>query len=508
MPRNQKIESVESLVKQLAELRVQGRRIVQCDGIFDLVHIGHIRHLEAARNAGDFLFVTVTPDRRVNRGPNRPVFSLELRMEALASLEIVDAVVANVWSSAAEAILNLQPDIFARGPDYQHPDPTVRDSLLAEQAAIEDVKGQYLITRDLSYRSIEVVGQRFSPMSHDAREYLHAFKARHSVGEVLQWLDKARELHVVVVGEAIIDEYQYVEAIGKSSKEPVLATRKLNGEKFAGGALAVANNIAEFVPEVELISLLGSDDENAALAKSHLKDNVVATFIPWIDAPTIVKRRYIESYSFAKLFEVYSMTDEPLPDAIREELDSALSDSVSAADVVVAIDFGHGMMSPSTIDLMCGRSRFLALNVQSNAGNHGFHTLSKYQRADFFSATENELRLEARDRYGSLRSLIKDVAGLLAASSAIVTRGKFGCLCFAIDDDTIEIPSLATEVVDRIGAGDAFFSVASLLAALDAPIELVGFTGNAASAQAVATIGHQRFLDRQILINNVKSLIQ
>ena len=65
-------------------------RIVQAHGCFDLLHLGHIRHLQAAKAAGDYLIVTVTPDEFVSKGPGRPVFPLEQRMEALRALACVD----------------------------------------------------------------------------------------------------------------------------------------------------------------------------------------------------------------------------------------------------------------------------------------------------------------------------------------------------------------------------------------------------------------------------------
>src|SRR5262249_24797107 len=68
------------------ELRAQGKRIVQCHGVFDLMHPGHVRHFEAARAQGDVLVVTVTPDRFVNKGPGRPVFNQRLRAESVAAL--------------------------------------------------------------------------------------------------------------------------------------------------------------------------------------------------------------------------------------------------------------------------------------------------------------------------------------------------------------------------------------------------------------------------------------
>src|SRR5262249_16703780 len=82
-----KIRSVEELAGIVAELRRSGKVVAQAHGTFDLMHVGHVRHLAAARRLCDVLVVTVTADRFVNKGPGRPVFTETLRAEMLATLE-------------------------------------------------------------------------------------------------------------------------------------------------------------------------------------------------------------------------------------------------------------------------------------------------------------------------------------------------------------------------------------------------------------------------------------
>jgi cytidyltransferase-like protein len=93
-----------ALSETLSELKKQGKRVVHCHGVFDLLHIGHIRYFEEAATMGDVLVVTVTPDRFVDKGPFRPAFPEDLRAEAVASLEMVDYVAINDWSTAEETL--------------------------------------------------------------------------------------------------------------------------------------------------------------------------------------------------------------------------------------------------------------------------------------------------------------------------------------------------------------------------------------------------------------------
>ena len=80
-----KIIELRDLIKKTNLLRK--KKIVLCHGTFDLIHIGHIKHFSEAKKFGDILIVSVTTDRYVQKGPNRPVFNLNLRMQALSALE-------------------------------------------------------------------------------------------------------------------------------------------------------------------------------------------------------------------------------------------------------------------------------------------------------------------------------------------------------------------------------------------------------------------------------------
>ena len=88
-----KIVSTKSLAKIISKLKAKGKKIVHCHGVFDLLHIGHINHFKEAKNFGDILVVTITQDKFVNKGPNRPIFSLNTRMESIAALKDIDYVV-------------------------------------------------------------------------------------------------------------------------------------------------------------------------------------------------------------------------------------------------------------------------------------------------------------------------------------------------------------------------------------------------------------------------------
>jgi D-beta-D-heptose 7-phosphate kinase/D-beta-D-heptose 1-phosphate adenosyltransferase len=116
-----KIKNRAELVALLAKSRAEGKRIVFTNGCFDLLHVGHTRYLQAARDLGDLLVVGVNSDasvRSLNKGPGRPVVPETQRAELLAALACVDYVVLFPEPDPRSLVAALQPDILVKGSDW------------------------------------------------------------------------------------------------------------------------------------------------------------------------------------------------------------------------------------------------------------------------------------------------------------------------------------------------------------------------------------------------------
>ena len=114
------MKSIEQGAELARVLRAQERRIVFTNGVFDILHPGHIRYLQQARALGDVLIVGLNADASVrrNKGPRRPINSQEERAEILEALECVDAVVLFADDTPARIISAIQPDILVKGADW------------------------------------------------------------------------------------------------------------------------------------------------------------------------------------------------------------------------------------------------------------------------------------------------------------------------------------------------------------------------------------------------------
>ena len=156
-----RVLSLEAAVDLSLEARRAGRVVVLANGLFDLLHVGHLRYLTAARAAGDLLIVAVNSDRsaRLLKGPSRPILPESERAELVAGLRPVDAVVVFDDATVENVVRAIHPDIHAKGTDY-------RPDTVPERATVEALGG-----------TVAIVGD---PKEHSTRDLIAEVIRRHS----------------------------------------------------------------------------------------------------------------------------------------------------------------------------------------------------------------------------------------------------------------------------------------------------------------------------------------
>lgn len=502
-----KIIPLEELKNHIPHLK-QKNKIVQCHGVFDLLHIGHIKHLQEAKSFGDVLIVTLTADQFVNKGPGKPYFSEHLRAEALAALNCVDFVAINRTPHAIEPIHMIQPDFYVKGIEYQDVENDITGKITDEEEAVQTVGGQLKFTKDVVFSSSSLLNRFFSPFSQEVISYLDQLKAKYTINDILNYFDSSKKLKVLLIGEAIIDIYHYGEAIGKSGKEPILVTKYHREEIYIGGILAVANHLSSFCDQVTCITVLGEQGQYESFIKENLNDNVDIIFHYKKDAPTIVKRRYIEEYSSQKLFEIYEIDDCYFDEGQKQIFSQSIEEQINQHDVVVIADYGHGLLDKCCIEKIEEKAKFLAVNTQANASNHGFNCISKYKKADYVCIANRELQLNFRQKHISVLEQMKQLMQEFDYKNVVVTNGVKGSFACKLGEEIHAIPALATSVKDRVGAGDAVLAITSLLVAQNAPADLVGFVGNVVGSEAVNIMGNKSFIEKISLMKHILHLMK
>jgi rfaE bifunctional protein kinase chain/domain/rfaE bifunctional protein nucleotidyltransferase chain/domain len=502
-----KIVSLELLADRIAELKAQGKKVAHCHGCFDLLHLGHIKHFEAAREAADALVVTITPDHHVNKGPGRPVFNEQMRLETLASLEVVDFVALNRWPTAIELLKLVKPTYYVKGQDYRDFGEDLTGNIAKEVAAVRSVGGDVYFTDEVTFSSSKLINENFSPLSETAQEFLYQFKEKHSPDDIIAQIESLSEVRVLVIGDTIIDEYHYVHPLGKSSKSPTLSTKFHRAQNFAGGVLAIANHLNEFAGKAEMISVLGRENDQIEVIAPNLHTDIETRFFYREDGPTPTKRRYLTQFQNSKIFEVTFMNDQYLPPEVEDQIIQYLESRLPELDVVMIADFGHGLITPRIQQFLAEADIFVAVNAQTNSNNFGYNYITKYLGCDYISIDENELRLPFGERYGELETLVQRLTDITGCQNVTITLGGEGALYYHAKE-FYRVPAMATSVVDSVGAGDAVLSVSSLLAYQGCSPEILPYIGNCVGALAVQIIGNQRPVNKVELNKMISHMLK
>lgn len=157
-----KIFELDKLQEIIEALKSKNEIIVHCHGCFDLMHPGHIKYLQAAKEMGDVLVVTITPDLYVDKGPARPVFDQQLRADSVAALECVDFVAINKWPTAEETLRLLKPDIYVKGQEFENLEDKT-GKIQKEHEVIKEIGAELRFTHEIVFSSTKLIDQHLRP---------------------------------------------------------------------------------------------------------------------------------------------------------------------------------------------------------------------------------------------------------------------------------------------------------------------------------------------------------
>lgn len=506
-----KILEPQALSEWAAGARKAGKTIAHCHGVFDLLHPGHILHLQEAKELADLLVVTVTDDIYVNKGPGRPVIEAAGRAKMLEALGVVDAVGISHYPTGIQMIEAIRPNYYIKGPDYDNPSLDLTGNMQREIDTVESFGGKVQVTTGPTMSSSRIRNEMLLNGGDVASRFLSSFRAQVSESDVDQMFSKISSMKVLVLGEAIIDTYESCEALGKSSKDPVLAFRKLGTESQLGGSLAIARHVAGMGAQTTLMTRVGAGDGTKARLESEIGSEIDLVVLESQDEPTLVKTRYVDVLTGNKVFETYQIGESRSSKRDSQTLVSLLSDVIDNFDLILVADYGHGLLDESTIQLLANRARKLSVNTQSNAGNRGFNSISKYPKLDIVCLNGGEVALELRERHLSMEVLVPELLERTGAEIVAVTSGANG-LVLGLNGDAgkrVElVPAFSTTVKDRVGAGDALFAATSVSWVANPNPLLAAVLGNLAGAASIAELGNRIAIDRVSLHRHVSAMLK
>ena len=499
-----KIIKIENLKIVINKLKKKNKKIVHCHGVFDVVHIGHLKHFEEAKKKGDKLIVTVTSDKFVNKGSGRPVFKQNKRIEFLSHISCIDYVCLSDSESAINILKIIKPNFYIKGQDYKVSKKDKTGKINLEKKIVENNGGKIVFTNEETFSSSNIINNNFS-FNDQQSKFLKIISKKYDFDYIEKVFDKINKLKVLIIGETIIDQYNFCEALGKSGKEPYLALKDIYSENYLGGASAIANNLADFCKKIKLVSMIGEKKEYYNFIKKKLHNKVDSTFFSKKNSPTILKKRFIDNITKSKLFGIYSINDDNIPLKEDELVSKHIEKNINNFDLIIISDYGHGFISNKTALKICSKKKFTALNAQVNASNIGYHTLQKYKNINATIINETELRHEMRNKNDDINFLSRQLKKKLNTKNLLVTRGRNGAILInSKSKEIIECPAFANNVIDRVGAGDSMLSIISLLIKIGAPKDLSLLLGSFAGAASVESMGNSMFLKKQNFLRHLE----
>jgi rfaE bifunctional protein kinase chain/domain/rfaE bifunctional protein nucleotidyltransferase chain/domain len=454
-----KIKTVEELCNIIGKPPREDK-VVMCHGNFDIVHPGHIRHLTYAKEKGKILVASVTADKFISKGKDRPYVPQELRAKNLAALEIVDYVIIDNNAAPINTILTIKPDYFVKGFEYSK--DGIHPKTKEEMKAISSYGGELIFSPgDVVYSSTHLLTIHKPKISIDK---LLAIMEIENVtfDNILSTIHKFKNIKVHVVGDTIVDKYSYCTVLGPTTKTPTFSVKLETSKMFVGGAGIVAKHVKNLGADVTFTTVMGND---------ALKDFVVDDLNKWgikINAiidntrPTTMKERFwADGY---KLLQVDTLDNSIVSEKILEEIGDHIARE--KPDVVIFSDFRHGIFQKETIKLLAKRINPASIKVADSQVSNRWGNILDFGNFDIILPNEKEARFALGDQDTGIRPLGAKLYSESRAKYLILKLGEKGILVYRDvhenPRDFFMIDSFVEDLVDATGAGDAMLAATSL----------------------------------------------
>jgi rfaE bifunctional protein nucleotidyltransferase chain/domain len=475
----------------LTLLKKKGKKIVLCHGVFDHFHYGHLLHFKSAKNHGDVLVVSITDDLFVNKGPKRPYNDINKRISVISELNLVDFVFISKSFTAAEVIKKIKPDFYVKGPDYKKLNKDITGNILYEKKITEQYGGKIIFTNNITSSSSTILNNHFIKYNEDQLKLITHIKSKYDINKIVSYIEKIKNLKVIILGEPIIDRYIFTKAIGLGSKSPIISSKFLSEQTYAGGSLVIANHLASLGCNVSIILPMSKKITNQIYIYKKLDIKIKTYFFNSYDWSIPEKIRYLTSIGYQKIFELNKFSDLNANDKMQSNMLAILKNKFKINDLLLVSDFGHGFISKPTIKGIENAKIFKSLNVQTNSSNFGFNFISKYKKYDHAVLDEKELRLACVNNRLPIKVLLNyAINKKIIKSSYSLTLGEKGGLYVSKKGKIYESPVFFEEPLDTVGSGDAYFAISSLLTKIKCPEDLIPFISNCYAGLKTRIIGN------------------
>lgn len=447
-------------LKNIRKLKKEKKKIGLVHGVFDIVHIGHIKYFEEASNLVDYLIVSVTSDKYIKKGPGKPIFDINKRCEVLKSIKYIDEVIISDFETAKEIINIVKPNIYIKGNDYKNFRDDLSKNIILEKKEVEKYGGKIVFTQSELHSSSSIINKSFNYITEESKKFLKKNNLNSILNNFKKHSNHYSNKKILIIGDPILDVIKFVKPSGKSNKNNILATRLINSETTFGGTILVANFLSQFYKKIDYL-YVGNLQELSFL-KKILNKNINLIKINSKNS-IIRKNRYVDEYTLNRLFQSNENEDYKLDLKTQKKIKTKLEKIINKYNQILLYDYGYLYSSQILINFFNQYSKNLVVNCQSNSFNFGFNIPDKYKKANILSIDEAEFRLLVKDSTSDVKKLIlKNKFKFKKYKFVIITQGKTGC--YLVNSQKIKfIPTIINQRLDTTGAGDIFLAMFSYL---------------------------------------------
>jgi bifunctional ADP-heptose synthase (sugar kinase/adenylyltransferase) len=355
------------------------------------------------------------------------------------------------------------------------------------------------------------VNRFFFNWTEDQQQVIDLARSLGGYDFVKDILDRVSRLKVAVVGEPIVDTYVFCHPESISSKSPSISARYLYQESYAGGSLAVANHLSDFVEDLSLYFTHGNEDYFNELVESKIDSRIRVKAYAIPNVPTPRKTRYIAVDKSQRIFELTDIRSDQWSNHDPKPFMKVLADGNCDRDATILCDFGHGLFEGEVLNACSELKGFVALNAQTNSSNYGFNPFTKHKRFDYLGIDTREARLAYHDRFSSPSDLFTQISKDCSRTDAKVamTLGPNGSYyCPSPKEGTLFSPTFTDSVLDATGAGDAFFALSAVLIRAECPAALVPFLANIFAGLKTKIIGNKSAVSKSQFLKAVTAILK
>ncbi len=499
-----KILENESLLLQVIE-NLRGKKIVLCQGHFNVIHPGHLRFLEYAKEQGDYLIVAVQGENKLEPVGRRNFFSVEERAKNIASISLVDFVFIFNSISFEDLIKLIRPHIYIMGAEFKE-----KESSKIEKEIVQKYGGKvHFSAGSIHYSSTEVLEKDLLEINEERVNLFNSALKKQNIKSIdLEKLtDAFKTQKVLIIGDTIIDQYVACDPLGMSSEAPVLVLKELEAKKFLGGAAIIARHVKAMGATCHFMSLVGQDNESEFVYESLREEDISSDLFKDELRPTIFKIRYMVGTQ--KILRVSRLEERVIGEELENTFIKTFRKRVREFNAIIVSDFNYGFITQGILDEIVKASKEYNIKLFGDSQSSSqIGDVSKFKNFHLITPTEREARIALQDKYSGIEVLGRKLIDKTNSNGLILKLGENGFIVYERTSDeqffkTQHFPALVANPVDVMGAGDALLASISLGYTAEENLMLAS-----ALSTIVASLATMKMGNIPVKINEIKKCLE